>query len=575
MLLRLFLATVCLLGPLKTAQAAITATGNVTPATPATWNSSTIGFIGDTGYGEITVASGSDLSSLFGGIGLNSNSTGVVTVTGNGSTWTSEQGHKVGIYGKGTLNIAGGGVVVSNIYPSLIGSNVGSTGIATVDGSGSMWTNNAPFTIGGTGFTVGYYGSGTLNITGGGTVSNTTFGVIGDYAGSTGVVTVGGISSTWTNRTLGVGRVGNATLNIIGGGAVSNAESAYIASPGSTSAVTVIGNGSTWTNGSALAVGFGGNGTLNIKGGGKVSNTVGTIGTGLAGVGLVTVDGSGSTWTNSEGLRLGVLYNNDIGIGTLNITHGGAVTATSAWIDNQSLLAVDTGSILNVGSGSFTNNGTVRISAAANAAAGTYTPILAGTWSGSGAYQALGGMWNTSNHQFTVSDAHPGTSGETVTMDPSTAPRVVFSGVGSTGVVRSVGASFAASGASGSTLSFAATMIDDATRASLESILGGSPVLDGWKFTPISGYIQGSPVYLTFDVGAGFSKEGLRVWHNHDGSWSTYAPNDLTYDGRYASFTVNGFSTWLLTATPEPSTIALLASGAASLLVLAWRRRKR
>ena len=301
----------------------------------------------------------------------------------------------------------------------------------------------------------------------------------------------------------------------------------------------------------------------------KVSNTAGYIGYHPGSTDVVTVNGSGSTWTNSS--YLGVGYE---GSGTLNITNGGTVTAVNASINSQSLLAIDTGSSLNVGtgSGSFTNYGTVRISAAANAEAGTYTPIHADSWYGTGAYQALGGTWNTSTHQFTVSDAYPGASGETVVMALSAGPRVVFDDAGETGW--SVGASFAPTSGSG-TLSFAATTISGSSRTSLEDLLGDNDLLGGWEFLATGGYTQGSPVYLTFDVGEGFSSEGLQVWHNHEGSWSPYAVSDLTYDGQYASFTVNGFSGYAVTTVPEPGTVSLLSILGVCLGGCVWRKRRR
>ena len=85
----------------------------------------------------------------------------------------------------------------------------------TVDGTGSTWTNSGSLYV-------GNCGNGTLNITGGGAVSNTN-GYIGYNSGSTGTVTVAGTGSTWTNSgDLDVGNYGSGTLNITGGGAVSN-----------------------------------------------------------------------------------------------------------------------------------------------------------------------------------------------------------------------------------------------------------------------------------------------------------------------------------------------------------------
>ena len=76
----------------------------------------------------------------YGYIGCTSGSTGTVTVDGTGSTWTNSGDLYVGYYGNGTLNITGGGAV-SNTN-GYIGYNSGSTGTVTVDGTGSKWTNS-------------------------------------------------------------------------------------------------------------------------------------------------------------------------------------------------------------------------------------------------------------------------------------------------------------------------------------------------------------------------------------------------------------------------------------------------
>ena len=243
---------------------------------------------------------------------------------GSRSTWTNGSDLYVGYSGSGTLNVSGGATVTGTTTANEVGYNSGSTGKVTVTGTGSKWTSSGPFLV-------GDYGSGMMNITGGGTVNsnnNGGFSYIGYNHGSAGVVTVDGSGSTWTN-----------------------------------SGSLIFGSGS-------LLVGYDGSGTLNITGGGTVSISIDKAGSGGGpqgsyigynsdSTGKVTVDGIGSTWTNSGGLTVGYAGN-----GVLNITGGGAVTATSVSIDSQSLLMidVDNGSKL---SGPVTNNGTFRIVAGA------------------------------------------------------------------------------------------------------------------------------------------------------------------------------------------------------------------
>ncbi len=347
-LLRLTLAAVfCLVIQPATALAAITGSGDLDPLDPATWSSSTTVYVGKASSGSVSVDLDSDLSSNQSFIASNSGSTGSATVDGAGSTWTISDNLLVGQLGSGTLSIANGGTV-SNGYGCIGYGSAGGTGVATVDGAGSTWTNSNSLYV-------GYAGSGTLNIVGGGAVS-TTHGYVGYGSDSTGAATVDGDGSTWTSISrLYVGEFGYGTLNITGGGSVSNAEGCIGVISGSTGAVTVDGTGSSWATTFLLDVGRSGHGTLNVTGGGAVSNTNGYIGRSSGSEGVVMVDGTGSTWTNSSSLRVGY----DVGSGTLNITGGGAVSNANGYIG---YLSNAMGNVSVEGAGStWTNIGTLYV----------------------------------------------------------------------------------------------------------------------------------------------------------------------------------------------------------------------
>ena len=123
---------------------------------------------------------------------------------------------------------------------------------------------------------------------------------------------------------LYVGLFGTGTLTIRNGGTVSNAYGFLGGNSGSAGTVTVDGAGSSWTNSNDLYVGNSGTGRLTIRNGGAVSNGEGFIGRNSGSTGAATVDGAGSKWTNSGDLTVG--YN---GAGTLTIANGGAVSAAS------------------------------------------------------------------------------------------------------------------------------------------------------------------------------------------------------------------------------------------------------
>ena len=270
----------------------------------------TVGYVSS---GELRIDGGSNVVSNSGIIGYLTGSTGVVTVDGVGSTWTNSGSLFLGSFlfslgGDGALNITGGGTV-SNTH-GIIGTNADSKGVVTVDGNNSSWTCSGDLDIGSQG------ADGTLTITGGGTVSNAKASIA-----PTGAVTVGGAGSTWTSTDdLFV----QSMLNIQGGAEVSN-HRGYISTAG---IVTVDGVGSVWTSGDDLDVA---DGTLNITGGGAVSSVGGSLGYYSGQTAAVTVDGAGSKWTGSDTIIVG-----RYGDGTLNITGGATVESSSGSLGYRS-----------------------------------------------------------------------------------------------------------------------------------------------------------------------------------------------------------------------------------------------
>jgi T5SS/PEP-CTERM-associated repeat protein len=430
-----------------------------------------------------------------------------------------------------------------------------------------------------TSFTNGYIGNtaaGNLVINAGSSLLSS-LGSIGYSTGVAGAVTVDGSGSNWTNFDLYVGDNGIGTLNVSNGGSVSSYNGVIASLPGSTGVMTVSGSGSKWTVGNVINVGQFGAGTLKVTAGGTVTSNSGqyacTIG--LQTTGLVLVDGAGSTWTNNGLFAVG-----GPGAGTLYITGGGAVAGTVAYVSGGSLLAIDVGRgsslALNIPSlnppNSISSQGTIRILAGAGVAApGAYSPISAATWSDSGIDQAVGGVWNTTTHQFTVSNVQTGAAGAQVSIDPGTLQRMLIT---DSAAHQSVGASFLAAATTGEQINLLATTMSGTPLTTLMGLLApGQSVLGAWNFAVTgSGYATNDPAYLSFGLGAGYNRNGLAVWHYDGSQWTSYAASDLTYDGNYASFTVTGFSGYAVTTVPEPGTLALLLAAGLGLL---WRVRRR
>lgn len=267
------------------------------------------------GTGTLTVADGIVVRSLHGRLGYRAGSSGEATVVGSGSVWNSGS-ITVGSEGDGKLNIFSGGTV-TNSTSGDVGYSRSSTGEVRVAGPGSQWNSGL--------LHVGYSGSGTLSIQAGGTITSS-HGQLAYNQGSTGVAIVSGLGSQWNNTSdLLVGRSGDGTLNIQAGGTVTSNRQAVLGDlSGSTGKATVTGVGSQWNNLSDLHVGSEGSGTLNILAGGSVTNDETYLGYEAGSRGEATIADTGSEWSNNSRLWVGYRGN-----GTLNIHAGGTVTNSS------------------------------------------------------------------------------------------------------------------------------------------------------------------------------------------------------------------------------------------------------
>jgi len=287
---------------------------------PSPWTIGNILYVGQNSAGTLTIHNGGAVSNTTGYIGYNSGSDGNVTVDGTGSTWTNSSSLYVGRAGNGSLSITGGGAV-SNFSSGIVGSVAGSNGAVAVTGAGSTWSTSSDLSVGSS-------GTGTLNISGGGAVSNN-YGYVGASQGSNGRVTVDGAGSTWTNSgNLSVGYEGTGTMIITNGAVVTSAvgrsDIGYWETGNGT--VEVSGAGSKWTVSGYLTVGLLGIGSLSITNGGAVSDTFGYVGNKTAAHGDVTVDGAGSTWSETFNLYVGTETGSSA---SMRITNGGAVSSLS------------------------------------------------------------------------------------------------------------------------------------------------------------------------------------------------------------------------------------------------------
>lgn len=166
------------------------------------WNLSNSLLVGNGGDGSVSISNGGDLTTTreF-KVGDNLGSSGVVSVSGAGSTLTSSLLSSVGNFGPGSLAISGGAVVTT---PGLrIGEDA--QGDVTVDGSGSKLISSALINV-------SVSGVGSLILANSGVVqcSSVAVGALGTLGGS------GSVTGAVTNA--GVVRPGNSAGILSTGG---------------------------------------------------------------------------------------------------------------------------------------------------------------------------------------------------------------------------------------------------------------------------------------------------------------------------------------------------------------------
>uniref|UniRef100_UPI003568CF19 autotransporter domain-containing protein n=1 Tax=Pontiella sp. TaxID=2837462 RepID=UPI003568CF19 len=264
--------------------------------------------IGELGSGNsLTVSDGGTVYSKAGFIGLGgtlpnltdlSGGSNSVTVTGAGSEWNIEDELYVGLWNaRNALVITNAGRVNAE-YSYVGGSHDSSNNTAVVYGVGSVWSNQTEFGVG------AYSSSNSLKILNGGNVFGS-FGVVGlSETASHNSVLVSGADSAWiTTGELNVGYAGLFnSLTVEDGASVQSATGriGYF-EDAANNAVAVLGAGSVWNNAGDLYVGAEGcSNTLTIADGGRVTNAYGYVGYHDADGNRASVSGADSVWQNEQ-----------------------------------------------------------------------------------------------------------------------------------------------------------------------------------------------------------------------------------------------------------------------------------
>ena len=309
-----------------------------------------------------------------------------------GAAVATSGGLIVGNAASGSLTIQNGGTLTSTatIF-SNIGTN-GGTGVVNVTGPLSRW--NYTGTPGLVSVVLGNFsGTGTLNVSDGGSVVTAGDLVVGERQGGTGF------------------------LSIMSGGTVSTGRDAYIArriAGTSQGTATVSGTGSSWTIAARLFVANGGTGALTIADNARVTVATATTVVDSGGTGTLNISGGGvletpsltrglgSAQVNFDGGVLQATANNanfitGFGGTQLNLATGGLTINTAGFN-----VGTDAASAL-TGVGGLTKTGAGTLSLAANNTYAGETLIQMGTLALTGAGSIANSSRVVANTTFDIS----------------------------------------------------------------------------------------------------------------------------------------------------------------------------
>jgi outer membrane autotransporter protein len=319
-------------------------------------------YIGYGGSGTVDVEEAAAFKAQATDIGGESTGTGTLTIDGEATT--ADLGNTtVGDAGEGTLNITGGATVATDSQTDvIIGNQAGSTGAVTVSGEGSSWTIDGTLSI-------GVSGAGTLTIQDGDTVSLTDEegGVggavtLGEMSGSTGTLIVNGTgsqldlqasASQFEDPALIIGNEGRGNLVVENGADVTLPETALGESSTGSGSILIQGSvetegegggtpgemPSSVTIGGALIVGdlSGGDNSVTVMDGGELTSGGAIIANQAGSVGAVTVDGAGSQWLlEGGGLLDRAIVVGLAGTGTFTLSGGATMEGQTLTVGHSS-----------------------------------------------------------------------------------------------------------------------------------------------------------------------------------------------------------------------------------------------
>ncbi len=354
-----------------------TATGTITVDGPSTvWQNDYHFYVGAHGVGYMYIQNSGTVNTFRARVGEFPSSTGTVNIIGTGASWNigDQLSMGSGTAAHGTINVNQGAYLANS--EGVIGNLLGGFGTVNVDGTGTRWNNTVQLHV-------GQDGTGLASITNGAR-TDSGFSTIGRYGAGIGTINVDGAGTLFNsvgafNDVLGpalnVGYWGTGTLNVTNGARVQSKHGAigtgFGSDPGTaiiTSGVgtaTIDGANSIWHNDLTLTIGLGtvdpnhktitapasrGSGTLNITNGGRVENTDAILAAVANTTGRATLSGANSIWASSGSMYIGGQSSGAGGTAFVTVNTGASVQVTST-------SKIYSGGTLTLGGGTYSSAG--------------------------------------------------------------------------------------------------------------------------------------------------------------------------------------------------------------------------
>ena len=339
--------------------------------------------VGSGESGVLTVASGGSAAfgtlrpdiaaSLTVGLG----GAGTVNVTGAGSTLMLSGATFIGVNATGIVNVTAGAVLIETAAPNIVGNQIGFGVYGSTLGAGLLNIDDGVASFGDPLSLGNYIATGTLLVANSGTLNAQNGLVIGASATGTATLSTGGRIVLGAGSAIAGDYAGSTgTLTIDAGASFTTSEqqvtSAYVLQVGEAAkaagTVVVTGAGALLDlNDNAMTLGYAGNGALDISAGGVAElgtanvTAVASLSLGRSGQGQVTVDGAGSALVLTGAMYAGRAAGSE---GSVVLTDDATLTETAVGTGN----ANDFGSErTNSGTASYGGAGYLTITTGASA----------------------------------------------------------------------------------------------------------------------------------------------------------------------------------------------------------------